>query len=146
MLSVSVIILFDFRIVPTMCYFLFFISLYISCHFLFFLWLLDDIFTFPGFTSRSRFVLIQAVVLIFMLYVCCNMHSFPWFLFMVYIPECKQQLWRDRGKNTQRYEILHTLNMGSSFVTLRQPCNNLGPRCDIAWLHVTNHLYHDFPG
>jgi hypothetical protein len=33
MLPLSVIILLDFRIVPTMWYFLFFISLYISCHF-----------------------------------------------------------------------------------------------------------------
>jgi hypothetical protein len=32
MLPVSVIILFDFGIVPTICYFLFFISLYIFCH------------------------------------------------------------------------------------------------------------------
>jgi hypothetical protein len=28
-----------------------------------------------------------------------------------------------------------------SFITLRGPCNNHLPRCDIAWLHVTNHLY-----
>jgi hypothetical protein len=34
MLPVSMIILFDFRIVPTMCYFLFFISLYIILPFL----------------------------------------------------------------------------------------------------------------
>jgi len=36
MLPVYTISLFDFRIVPTMCYYLFFISLYISCHFLIF--------------------------------------------------------------------------------------------------------------
>jgi len=35
--------------------------------------------------------------------------------------------------------MLHTLNMGCSFITLRQECNNQRPRCDIAWLHVTNH-------
>ena len=48
MLPVSTIILFDFRIVPTMCYFLFFISLYIFVHLLTFLGLVDDdMFTFP---------------------------------------------------------------------------------------------------
>jgi hypothetical protein len=29
--------------------------------------------------------------------------------------------------------------------TLREPCNNQRPRCDIAWLHATNHIYHGFP-
>ena len=33
--------------------------------------------------------------------------------------------------------MLHTLNMGCSFITLRQQCNNQRPRCDNAWLHVT---------
>ena len=37
-----------------------------------------------------------------------------------------------------------TLNLGC-FITLREPCNNKRARCDIAWLHVTNHLYHSFP-
>jgi hypothetical protein len=46
--------------------------------------------------------------------------------------------------NTYRYERLHTLNLGCSFITLREPCNNQWPRCDIAWLHVTNHLYQGF--
>jgi hypothetical protein len=64
---------------------------------------------------------------------------------MIYIPECKQQLRKELRNNTQRYEILYTLNMGCSFITLREPCNNLGHRYDIAWLHATNHLYHDFP-
>jgi hypothetical protein len=31
------------------------------------------------------------------------------------------------------------------FITLREPCNNQRPRFDIAWLRVTNHLYHGFP-
>ena len=68
MLPLSVIILLDFRIVPTMWYFLFFISLYISCHFFKFILQLfdDDMFTSPSFISRSRFVLIQAFVLIFL--------------------------------------------------------------------------------
>jgi hypothetical protein len=35
--------------------------------------------------------------------------------------------------------------MREMFITLRQPCNNQRHRCDIAWLHVTNHLYHGFP-
>ena len=32
------------------------------------------------------------------------------------------------------------LNLGC-FITLRDQCNNQQPRCDIAWLNVTNHLY-----
>ena len=38
------------------------------------------------------------------------------------------------------YEILHTLNLGCSFVIFREPYNNQRPRCGIAWLHVANHL------
>ena len=41
--------------------------------------------------------------------------------------------------------MLHILNLGRSFITLREPCNNQLPRCDIAWLRVTNYLYHGFP-
>ena len=75
MLPVSVIILFDFKIVPTMWYFFafhFIIYIYFTI-ILFILQLVDDdMFTFPGFISRSRFVLIEACVLIvlvvFMLY------------------------------------------------------------------------------
>ena len=67
---------------------------------------------------------------------------FPLIFFMVYIPECKQQL--RTMNNTCRYEILHTLNLGCTFITLREPCNNQRLRCDIAWLHVTNHIYHGF--
>ena len=63
---------------------------------------------------------------------------------MVYTPECEQQL-RNIKNNTRKYEILHTLNLGCSFIVLRELCNNQRPRCDIAWLHVTNHLYHGFP-
>jgi len=40
---------------------------------------------------------------------------------------------------------LHTLNLGCSIITLREQCNNQRPRCDIVWLDVTNHLFHDFP-
>ena len=47
--------------------------------------------------------------------------------------------------STHRYEILYTLNLGCSFITLREPCNNQLPRCDIALLHVKKHLYHGFP-
>jgi hypothetical protein len=28
------------------------------------------------------------------------------------------------------------------YLSERKPCNNQRPRCDIEWLHVTNHLYH----
>ena len=30
------------------------------------------------------------------------------------------------------------------YISERKPCNNRRPRCDIEWLHVTNHLYHGF--
>ena len=40
---------------------------------------------------------------------------------------------------------MHTLNLGCSFITLREPFNNQLPRFDIAWLHVTNQLYHSLP-
>ena len=33
----------------------------------------------------------------------------------------------------------------NSCITLQEQCNNQRPRYDIAWLHVTNHLYHGFP-
>ena len=39
---------------------------------------------------------------------------------------------------------MHTLNLGCSVSTVRESCNNQRPRCDITWLHVTNHLYHFF--
>ena len=42
------------------------------------------------------------------------------------------------------YEIIHTLNQGCSCITLRGRCNNQQHRCDIAWFHATNHLYHGF--
>ena len=63
MLPVSVIILFDVRIVPTptMSYFLFFISLYIFCYFLIFFatsWWWYMYVYISGFISRFRFVLI----------------------------------------------------------------------------------------
>jgi len=61
---------------------------------------------------------------------------FSFDLFMIYIPECTQQL----RNNTRRYEILHTLYLGW------EPCNNQRPRCDIACLHVTNHYNNGFPG
>jgi hypothetical protein len=49
----------------------------------------------------------------------CNMNSFFSFdLFMVYIPECKQQLGTEI--NTHRYEILHILSLGCNVITLRE--------------------------
>ena len=38
------------------------------------------------------------------------------------------------------YNWMHTLNLGCSFITLREPCINQRPICDIGWLHVTNHF------
>ena len=37
------------------------------------------------------------------------------------------------------------LNVGCSFITLREPCNNQRPGCYIAWRHVTNHLCNGVP-
>ena len=59
-------------------------------------------------------------------YICnCNMKTFFTFdVFMVWdcIPHAD--------------EILYTLNLSCSFITLREPCNNQRPSCDIACLHV----------
>ena len=66
---------------------------------------------------------------------------FSFDLFIVYIPERKQRL---RTINTRKHEILNTLKRGCSLITLRELCNNQRSRCDIAWLRVTNHLYHGF--
>ena len=91
MLSVSTIVLFDFRIVPTMCYFLFFISLYIYIWPLFFLRLVDDdMLTFPVSSLASglsweviiRFVVIGGIdypqCLIFLFINNCISVSGPW--------------------------------------------------------------------
>ena len=72
----------------------------------------------------------------------CNMNAFFSLIFLWFIPEYKQQL--RTIKIIYRYKILHTLFLACSFITLREPCNNQRPRCDIARLHVTNHLYHGF--
>ena len=45
----------------------------------------------------------------------------------------------EQRNNTRRYEIFHP-NPSCCFITLIEPCNNQRPRCDIACLHVTNHL------
>jgi hypothetical protein len=73
MLPVSVIILFDVRIVPTMSYFLFFISLYIFCYFLIFLRLVDDdtcMFTFPVSSLASGLSWSTLLVSYFCLHLC----------------------------------------------------------------------------
>ena len=73
------------------------------------------------------------------------MHYFPlillWFIYQN--GSNSYELWN----NTRRYEILHTLNLGCSFITYREPCNHSSqpPRCDIAWLHATNHLFSGIP-
>jgi len=67
------------------------------------------------------------------------MHSFLLNFFVVYIPEYKQQL------RTRRYEILRTLNLGC-IITLREPCKTQRPRCDSAWIHVTNPLFSELNG
>ena len=71
------------------------------------------------------------------------MHSFTLiFLWFIYQNVSNSQ---ELLNNTCRYEISHTLNLGCSFITLRESCNNQRPRCDIAWLLVTNQLYDGFP-
>ena len=67
---------------------------------------------------------------------------FSFDLFIVYIPECKQQL-RTMKLYTLIRDIAH-LNLGCSFISFIEPCNIQRPICDIAWIHVTNHIYHDF--
>jgi len=65
---------------------------------------------------------------------------------MVYLAECKQQPRTMKTNYTHRYEILHTLNLGCSFITFREPCNNLRFRYAITTcLHSTNYLYRAFP-
>ena len=70
------------------------------------------------------------------------MHSFPLILlwFKKYVKSNSYELWN----NESRYEILHVhLKSGMLFYYSQwEPCNNQRPRCDIAWLHATNHLYH----
>ena len=46
---------------------------------------------------------------------------FSFDLFIVYIPERKQ---RPRTINTRKHEILNTLKLGCSLITLRELCNN----------------------
>ena len=65
--------------------------------------------------------------------------------FKVYIQECQQQL-RTMGYNSRDIAHFQIWAVVLSFITLREPCNNQRPRCQIAWLHVTNHLYHGCPG
>ena len=53
---------------------------------------------------------------------------------------------KNYGIQLSRYCTLSIWAVVLSFITLREPCNNQRPRCEIAWLHVTNHLYHGCPG
>jgi hypothetical protein len=56
--------------------------------------------------------------------ITCNMNaSFSFDLFMVYVHNVsnRKELWN----NTCRYEILHTLNLRSSFITLGEVFNNI---------------------
>ena len=52
--------------------------------------------------------------------------------------------WLHIGSCKSNYHAF-TTSPGCSFITLRELCSNQRPRCDIAWLHVINHLYHSFP-
>lgn len=63
---------------------------------------------------------------------------FPFDLFMVYIPECIQQL-RTTKYYTQIRDSSH-INLGCSFNTLKEPCNDQRPKCDSTWFHDANDL------
>ena len=86
MLPVSTSILLDFRIVPTMSYYKFIISLYIFCHLMIFV-----ATSWWWYAYISRFYLSlpvclhQSFVVIFIRYVCFNMHFFLliclWFIY-----------------------------------------------------------------
>ena len=52
---------------------------------------------------------------------------------MVYIPECKQQLIK-----TEIIRDIAPLNLGCSFIALRELCNNQRPRCGNAWIRLFN--------
>ena len=58
------------------------------------------------------------------------MHSFPFIFlwFMYQNVNNSLELWN----NTRIYEIFYTLNVGFSFITPKESCNNQRPRCDIA--------------
>ena len=45
---------------------------------------------------------------------------------------------------TQKRVIAH-FKSRLYFYYSQRAYNNNQPRCEIAWLHVTNHLYHGFP-
>jgi hypothetical protein len=99
----------------------------LKCAFIFFL---------PTF---HKLVFPASYVLVYVIFSEIRMHSFPLiFLWFIYHVSNNKKVWN----NTHRYEILHTLNLGCYFITLKEPYNNQRPRCDIAWLHITNHLYH----
>ena len=70
---------------------------------------------------------------------------FSFDLFLVYIQECKQQLRTMKYYTNTRYCTPKIRVVVLMVLLLSVPCNNQRPRCDIAWLHVTNHLYHGFP-
>ena len=64
----------------------------------------------------------------YLLTIRCNINTFFSFdLFMVYIPECKLQL--------------RTLNLGCSFITHREQCNNQRPRCDMYFKYHRMHIH-----
>jgi hypothetical protein len=44
-----------------------------------------------------------------------------------------------------RLENLRKITGTNHLQILRELCNNQRPRCDIRWVHATNHLYHGFP-
>ena len=64
------------------------------------------------------------------IYIFCNMNAFfSLDDFMVYIPECRQQL-------------RHTLNLVCSFITLREPITNYLIQCHVTCLLVQHLYYH----
>ena len=78
-----------------------------------------------NFKSACTFVSFSIYFVCFVMY--CPyvtwMQSFP-LIFLWFIYQNLSNSWEELWNNTHRYEILHTLNLGCSFITLGEPCNN----------------------
>jgi len=65
-----------------------------------------------------------------MIYLLLYKHAFfSFYLFIVYLPECKQQL-----RTMKKYAQIYTINLGCRCITPREPCNYQRPRCDIEFV------------
>ena len=76
---------------------------------------------------------------------CPRKMLLPWGQIMLFLHMHIRCYFNKICDNTRKCETLHTLSLGCNFITLKEPYNNQRPKFDIAWLHVTNHLYNGFP-